>query len=194
MTWSIKQTEPPAAWPVSLDDVLSNSHINRGVEDALIDRLIRTATEHVESVSWRALITQTFEFRLDRFPSGAVLAIPRPPLQSITSIEYTRADGTTGTVVAADYVLDTASTPGRVALKDTVDWSGDDLAPVGAVVVTFVAGYGDLATDVPERYRRGIAMLAGFLFENRELPIAVAAGAIGLEAIIGDRVRAVYGE
>ncbi len=194
MTWSIRVAEAPEVWPVTLEDVIANSKPVRGAEDAFIDSLIRTATDEVERVSWRALVTQQLELRLDDWPRGRVLTIPRPPLQTIDSIAYTKADGTTGTLSASAYVVDTASEPGRVALKDDYDWPADDLAPIAGIRVTFTAGYGDAAADVPERFRRGIAMLTGFMHENRELPVEAAAAALGLGSIIGDRVRATYGE
>jgi uncharacterized phiE125 gp8 family phage protein len=61
------------------------------------------------------------------------------------------------------------------------------------VTVTFIAGYGDTAADVPERFKQAIKLLVGHWHEHREayvtgeVPEEVA---FALHAILGmDRVR-----
>jgi len=50
-------------------------------EDTMIDTLIKTARRYCETILNRALITQTWDLWIDRFPSRDYIEIPLPPLQ-----------------------------------------------------------------------------------------------------------------
>jgi len=59
--------------------------------------------------------------------------------------------------------------------------------------VTFTAGYGALAADVPERIRTAIKLLAGHLYEHREATDIkeIQEVAFAVKALLGlDRVGA----
>jgi hypothetical protein len=145
----------------------------------------------------RALITQTLALTLDGFPSGwnplagqqanaggyyrersylggsglRPILLPRPPLQSVTSITY--VDATTGAVLTWDPSLYTVETPsGDYAEPGRIFPTVGQIYPIaraqpGAVVITFVAGYGTAAA-VPAALKAGHLLLVGNWWRNRE--------------------------
>lgn len=158
---------PPEVEPVLLSEAVEHLRLDSLDEEAWLNRAIRAAREHVEAFTGRALITQTLEVALEGWP-GATLALPRPPLASVTSIKYFDQAGVEATVSSGDYLVDTRSTPGRVLLRTPASWPGVTLQAANGVVVRYVAGYGDEPEDVPAAMRQAILLLVGHLYENRE--------------------------
>ncbi len=94
------------------------------------------------------------QFPANEYPCGesSVIYLPRPPLQSIDWIN----------------VLDASSNEiGRIALAWNRCWP-ITRASINAVIIRFVAGYGDSAEDVPQAIRHGILIEIANLYENRE--------------------------
>lgn len=175
MNVSLKLSKAPSSEPVTLTEAKLHLRVDTTADDTLIAGLITAARITAENISWRALVTQTWELILDAFPWKRLIVLPRPPLQKVVSITYKIAAGTEQTFAAANYVVDTDSDPGRLALASTASWPGDELYPLGAVKVQFDAGYGD-ADDVPQIYKQAILLLVGHYYENREQ--VVASGAV----------------
>ena len=109
---------------------------------------------------------------------------PRAPLQSLTSITYTDDAGATGTVAAANYVVDADSEPGRLALAAGGSWPGITLRAIAGVKLRFVAGYGDDPEDVPQGYKQAMLLLVGHWYENREAVISTGAIPKGLSLAV----------
>ena len=111
------------------------------------------------------------------------IELPRPPLQSVTSLTvYDDADAAS-VVAASTYFVDSDREPGRIVLRSGKTWPTVGRV-AGGVEVVYVAGYG-AATGVPQTIRQGILLLTAHLYENREavsaepgaaeLPLCVAA-------------------
>ena len=157
----------PTNEPVTLTEAKSHLRVDHEHEDTLIESLVTTARQYAESVlTRRAFVTQTLKVTLDEWPDDKLL-LPRPPLQSVESITYYDEDGVSGTVDADDYIVDTSSEPGRIALKRNASWPSVTLRAVNGIEVEYVAGYGD-AEDVPEEFKHGIKLLVGHWYTNRE--------------------------
>lgn len=157
----------PAKEPLTLQDVKDHLRLDGNDEAMWLRGAIVAARRQAEEYTGRALITQTLDLTLQGFPAGN-LVLPRPPLASVTSIAYTKRDGTTATVSSADYLVDTKREPGRVVLKDGKSWPSDTLREVNGVVVRYVAGYGADPEDVPEEIRLWMLVTIGTMYENRE--------------------------
>ena len=175
MEWALALVTPPAQEPVMLDEAKAHLRVDDDTEDAYIASLIVAAREWCENYQRRAYITQTRELRLDGFPRRPFIRLPRPPLQQVTAIKYVTADGTETTLDASQYVVDTASQPGRVLLAPGASWPAVDLQPGGAVRITYTCGYGDTPDKVPAAIRRAILLLVGHLYENREAVVVGSA-------------------
>lgn len=168
--WSLKHAASgePDVEPVSTAEAKSWSRIDTSADDTLIGTLITGARLRFESDARRSCITQTWEYYLDRFPSDdEAIELPRPPVQSVSSITYTDENGDSQTWSSSDYSLDSVSQPARVypAYDETYPETQDIR---NAVKITYVAGYGDAGSDVPQDVRNAILMLVAHWYEHRE--------------------------
>ncbi len=184
-TLTTAATVLPLSLP-EIKDYLGIGDSDEGEDPSLISAL-RAATLSVERYTRRTLLTTTWTMFLDRFPGKKLpwwdgvrqiadteltdltepIIIPKSPLISITSIKAFLQDGTTSTVLAADYIIDLASEPARVALKSTKTWPTGALRTINGVEVIFIAGYGPVGSDVPEDIRRALLIIIKDLHENR---------------------------
>ena len=158
----------PSIEPVSTADAKEHLRIYSGDfdDDNIVARNIRGIRKGVESELNRALITQTWDLYLDKWPHGDFIRLPFPPLQSISVFEYTDVDGTTANFT--DYTIDIVSEPGRAVLDYGYSWPSVTLATVNPIHIRFVAGYGDEASDVPEPIVDAILLRISWLFDGDE--------------------------
>jgi len=159
----------PAETPITLAEAKLQVKETTTDRDAELTAMLATAAEQLDGragVLGRALVTQTWELLLDRFPCGDCIEIPLPPLQSVTSITYVDANGATQTLATSVYGVDPACEPGAVYLKHGQEWpiTRDDR---NAVTIRFVAGYGNAAA-VPERLKSAMKLHIADLDANRE--------------------------
>ena len=144
-----------------------------------------------EAYQNRAFITQTVKLTLDEFPK--VFVVPSPPLQSVSSITYIDTEGSTQTWSSDSYSVDTWSEPGRIVPAHGESYPsirGD----INSVAVIYIAGYGDVASSVPERVKSAIKLLGHHLYENREAVTEVTLNEVpmSVESLLGlDRVQMV---
>lgn len=142
-------TVQPAFEPVPLDDLRSHLRITGTDSDAPLAAYLTAARLLVEGIQGTAWVTQTRTKTLDAFPADeGPIELDGAPLQSITSITYTKEDATAGTVGASTYHTDTSTRPGRAVLKVDEEWPSDDLIATGGVVVTYVAGFAPVTAAV----------------------------------------------
>lgn len=165
----ILETAAEAA-PVTLDEVKAHLHIDSSDEDEGLEQLIGACTAKLDGRDGflgRCLMTQTWKLILDRFPDE--IAVPLPPCQSVDSITYIDAAGGTQTLDPAVYQVGGIGSPdgARIVRAGGMSWPAVKNM-LEAVTVTFTAGYGDAAEDVPQPIRTAIKMHVGTLYENRE--------------------------
>lgn len=173
---------PPAEEPIDLSDLsLLKQHLHLessyALEDDLLAAFVTAAREKAEEIARRAFVTQTLKLTLDEFPSESVIKLPRPPLASVESIYYTPESGSA--VEFTDFVVDTTSEPGRIALAPSASWPSDDLTPLSGVAITYTAGYG-AASAVPQLYKQAILMIVAHWYETRETTVPNAIGSVNV--------------
>jgi uncharacterized phiE125 gp8 family phage protein len=174
--YRIKRTVQPTSEPITVAEAYAHCRIDSNAEEAYVSTLISTAREWLEDNNNTTLLTTTWALTLDRFPvrCGAKdpldrerIELPRCPVQSITSIAYVDEDGASQTFSAASYSLDSSSNH-HASVGPVYDEEWPDIREqVGAVTVTYVAGY-TLAANVPPKYRHAMKLLIGHWYENRE--------------------------
>jgi len=166
----LKIVTPPTTEPISLSEAKTHLRVTSSDDDSFIIGLIASASNWVESFTLRSLITQTWDYYLDKFSDE--MKIPLPPLQSVISIKYIDQDGTEQTLASTEYTVDIAATPGVVRLAYGKSWPGiRDQA--NAVTIRFVAGYG-ASTAVPAAIKSACLLMLGELYERREQAIVGA--------------------
>jgi len=163
---SITIISKPAIEPVTLDEAKAHLKVDTTGDDALIGGLISTARTRVEWHIKRALITQSWTHWRDDWPACGVLEIPLPPLQAVTSITTYAMNDAASVLDAGTYQVDTASMPGRAALKAGVA-PPLDLRALNCAAVAFRAGYGDTGSDVPADLRQAILQIVACHYANR---------------------------
>lgn len=150
------------------------------------DASISVAKEYLQ----KSLMNRTLKLSLDNIPfSDSVLPdkdgittgpfleyrqrsvnLPFSPLQSVTSVKTFDDSDNATTMASTRYYVDTSSEYGKVVLRTGETWD-DMLRVANAIEITYVAGYGSVATSVPAGIRQGIIVLASHYFENPEMTI-----------------------
>jgi len=160
---SLSLITAPAVYPVSMAEVTEHLRLSETEAQARLfdlNRLIVEATAFAEDFTWRALITQTWDYYLDAWPSERYIVLPKPPLQTVLlsplTVNYT-ADGEAETTFT-DYEIDDVSEPGRIVLEHDYSWPTDTLTPAKAIRIRFIAGYGDAGSDVPPRIKQAMLL------------------------------------
>lgn len=176
--------------PVSLDDVRTHLRLESTEDDYLLSIYIKAARMYAENYTKRSFMPQTFELRIDEFPDGEIIELPRPPLSSATTdVVITYLDASSGnstTLNSTYYTVDTHSEPGRVILNYNSIWP-DEYDMPQAVRVQYKAGYHYISEStggtVPEAIKYWIMLRTAQMYEHRE-PIL-----IGRDAAIVDLPR-----
>ena len=182
---------PPAAEPVSLAEAKLHLRVDFDEDDALIQALISAARQAAEMLTQRQLVTARWRMVLDSFPGcglmgvpvgqtvtlpGHAILIPKSPLQSVVEICYLDMAGVSQVMPSAHYTVDKACEPARITPVFGQIWPVA-LPQIGAVSVTFDAGYGS-AADVPEGLKSWIKLRLGSLYAHREEVASMARGRI----------------
>lgn len=161
---------PPALEPITLDEAKLHLRVETDLDDQLIEALIESARVTVETITNRALISQTWEHTFDCFPGTGELEL-QAGVSAINSVKYKDTDNVEQTLSAAVYELTKSSVP-AVRLAYLQEWPST-LDHPESITVEVVAGYGATSADVPASIRQAMLLLIGHWYENRE---AVAVG------------------
>ena len=169
---SVVVVTAPAVEPITLAQAKAHLRVDDTSSDDLITALIVAARQYAEKYTNRAFITQTLRAYFDKFTP--VIRLPRPVLQSVTSVKYIDTNGTEQTVSSSLYKVDVASEPSRVVPVFGEVWPSARYE-INAVYVEYDAGYGDAGTDVPQDIKQAMYLHIGHMFENREetTPVAI---------------------
>jgi len=192
----LKLVTPPAIEPVSLAEARAHLRVDGTGEDALVQALLTAARECCESFLARALISQSWKLVFDAWPGsdrntggkgynpfgsgGNAINMPLG-LLAVTRIETFALDGSGTTFNATAYDVFPGRN-GRIAPTTGQSWPRPG-RPFGGIEISFDAGFGTLASDVPQALRTGILMLVAALFENRGDAPLEAAKTSGITAL-----------
>jgi Phage gp6-like head-tail connector protein len=181
---------PPAIEPITLAEAKAHARVDSSDDDVYLTALITAAREMIERMTGRALISQTGRLTLDDWPrgggteewwdgvrDGALAALtaefvdlPKAPFLAVTSVVTKDESDTPTTWAAANYYPTRAPNGyGRVNPKRGVVWP--IVTPYrarGGIEITFTAGYGAAAVDVPVALRQAVKMVVLHWYEKRE--------------------------
>lgn len=206
MPLSLTRTVDAATEPITVGEAKAHLRVDDNGSDDLITAYIKAARNLVEEKLHRALITQTWQLQLDRFPGPEVdlatrvlvdgrIELPRPRLLAVSSITYVDGDGATQTMSSSLYNDDDTNEPARLVLAYGESWP-TTRDQINAVTITYTAGYGSTAAYVPDAIKHALKLLVGHFWENREATIVgtiVAELPMAVDALLGPyRVETVY--
>lgn len=155
----------PVAEPWSVAEAKSFLRVEHDADDALIGSLISAARNHVEALTRRGLLLQTWRFVLDSWPADGRIRPRMGPLRTLSAARVYDHAGNAGAIDTGSFVLDAAANviaapcwalpqPGRSAAGIELDVQ---------------IGFGASATDVPDVLRHAIRTLVAHWYENRGL-------------------------
>jgi uncharacterized phiE125 gp8 family phage protein len=159
----------PTTLPVARADVKDHLRIEQDEidYDSDLDELIYAAGKYVEDSIHHTLITTQYTAKWDCFP-GDILKIPGWPIASVDSIQYKDVDGATQTLSSSLYRTELVQCPATIRPAIDEDWPDTEADAIDAVTVTFTAGHGSAASDVPYQIRSMIKLLVAHWFKHRE--------------------------
>ncbi len=160
-------------------------------DDMMIASLITAARQAAETKTGRQFTTARWKQLLDCFPGPSLMGVPagqsfslpghaillfKTPVQSVVSIDYLDMGSAQQVIPASTYTLDAACEPARITPVFGQIWP-ICLPQIGAVSVTFDAGYG-IAAQVPEGIKSWIKLRVGSLYAHREEVAVLSRGRI----------------
>ncbi len=171
--------------------LLKHLRIDSGEDIDLLHDYGAAAAQHFQDYARRALITQTVALSIDddwprncrsgsrryRYESERRINLRMPPVQSVTSIVYTDEAGVQQTLAADQYRVANLHTPidgcqasppeAYIEPAYKVTWP-TVRRQSGAIVITYVAGFGLTHAAIPRTIQQGIRLLAAHMMENKE--------------------------
>ena len=161
----------PAVQPITLPEAKAFCRVDWDDEDGLFGSLIADAVEHFDGYAGtlgRCLINQTWRQDFHCWPARGVLRLPFPDVSSVT-LKYFDTDNAEQTVSSSLYETLEDARSAYVHLLD--DFTAPNLYDDrdDAVQVTFVAGYGAAASDVPADLKTVLKYYVLGLYERSDL-------------------------
>jgi uncharacterized phiE125 gp8 family phage protein len=161
-------------------------------EDSLLTALITSAREHVEDITRRALLSQTWDYWLPGWPSSNEIPLPFGNLQSAgLSIKWKDSAGTETTLtVTTDYIVETNGEGiGKIVLPYGGTWPSGTLYPSNPITIRFTCGW-TTAALVPYKIKAAIKMICAKMYEDRGEDVVGALVTSYSESKIADRLLA----
>jgi uncharacterized phiE125 gp8 family phage protein len=164
---SLDITVQPTTEPIDLATALRHLKVDGddGAEDDYIQTLIVAVREYCEELQGRAYITRTYEL-YEKAASEITLSMA--PLQAVTAVAAYDEDNVLleALTLVTDYRLVTTGAVAVVIIENM---------PSSAeyIKITYTAGYGSAADDVPKRTRQAMLLLLGHWYQQRQAVGAV---------------------
>jgi len=183
---NVKVKTKPTLDPVSLAELKARIRVDSSDDDTVISAYLRGAVARIDGPAGigYALMSQTWEYTLDAFPS--VIYLPGAPVVSVTSIKYYDVDNVLQTLDSADYRLDIGTDCARIESVDS--WPGI-YTRFGAVIVEYVLGVAD-SVDLPADLVDAVCLMVAHRCEERQITgMPQTATPFGYESIINEYKR-----
>lgn len=164
MLVGLNRTSDAASEPITTAEAKTHLRVDHSDDDTYIDALIAAARINAEDFCCRAFITQTWVATFDCLNSEK-LRLPRPQLISVSSVQYRDSDGNLQVTSSSDYEVNTDKEPGIIRFTTTPAYDAEYENPLR---VTYTAGFGANASDVPESIKAAIKLMVGHWYETRE--------------------------
>lgn len=176
---------PASTSLLTLAEAKTHLRVTHTDEDAYIQTLINAALSYFDGYSGRlgrALLEQTWRADFDAFADE--MRLPVGDLIAVTSVTYYDQANALQTLASTVYQGSADSRGPFVSLKAGQSWP-KVYARMDAVRVTWTAGFGSTAANVPAAIRQAALLLIGHHYDNRatsnvgsvtaELPFTVEA-------------------
>jgi uncharacterized phiE125 gp8 family phage protein len=158
----------PTKEPIDLPEAKGHLRVDVSDDDEYITSLIVVAREHIEDITRRALLTQTWDYSLDGWPAYNCITLPHGNLVSVTSVKWKDTTGVEATLtLTTDYLVEpNGESCGRIVLPYGGLWPTGTLYPSNPITIRYVCGWTSPAT-VPNKIKAAILMTVAKLYESR---------------------------
>lgn len=176
----IKVVTPPIVDPIAILGLSAlKLHLNEAADvtdnDSLITTYCQVAWDYCERYSWRQLLTASLRLSLPGWVpeysrsesyrcKASIIALPRPRVASIESVQYYDNDNALQTLNPDDWSADLESDVAELLIYDfpTVYDRPD------AVRINYTAGFGTTAAAFPPVLLHAVRLLVGGYYATRE--------------------------
>ena len=166
---------PPSAEPLSLTDAKAMLRVEHADDDVVIASLIAAARGHVEALTRRVLMVQTWRLVRDAWPADGRIHLRSGPLRAVMAARGFDASGEAHAIDVQNFVVDEAA--------DIIASPAWALPPPGrhrgGIELDLELGFAAHPADVPAPLRQALRMMVAHWYDNRG---AVASGATLLPA------------
>ena len=176
---TLVMTTPPAVAAVSLAEAKAHLRITHNDDDAYVQRLIAAAERVIEQRCSLRLILQTWSLFIDQWPDDGEVSLQMSPVSLLDDIIIYSEDDLPAVMDLAHVYLDGLAKPARVVLRSG-RISPQAGRKVNGIELRFIAGFGALATNVPEDLRQAVLLTVAHWFDHRG---EAEGGAVPLAAI-----------
>ncbi|MEP1206722.1 MAG: head-tail connector protein [Rhizobiaceae bacterium] len=182
---------PPALEPLELTDIKLYLRIDHDDEDQLLIDTLKAARQHVEAISNRKLITQSWRQYETSFPADHQLTLKVAPVQSLVAVTAYDCDGNAQLLDEDTVQLIRGSYPAAISFDSGFDAAASAVAANG-LEIDIIAGMGDTGVEVDDALKRAILMLVAHWYEFRgavapeQQPVSMPAG---IDALIAPYKR-----
>jgi uncharacterized phiE125 gp8 family phage protein len=153
----------PALEPLTLEETRLWLRLDSSDEDQLVLALIRAARSAVEQATRRALISQRWRLRLDRWPAERCVKLPLSPILTLDAVRIFDAAGTPSLASLSGFHIDQSR--GARLVCDAAPQAPGRIA--NGIEIDVTAGFGAAPSDVPEPLRMAMRLLVAHWYEHR---------------------------
>lgn len=163
-----ERTVDPAGLPIALTLIEDSLNLPTGTDSDLLNLYIEAATDDLERDIDMALVSQTWKFTLDKFPSDYndyTIFIPKGTTISVSSFTYQDTDDVQQTLVdGTDYEISQVGTEARIIPIDS--WADTYPDKDSVVVLDVVLGLGADDTEMPKWVQQAIILKVKGLYDD----------------------------
>ncbi len=152
---------PPMVEPVSLADIKAFLKLDSDAEDDLLRAFISSARVHLEHLTGRQFITQTWRVLLDG-DLGRRISLPIQPVSNIVSAAILSEDGDLLSLATESFALYQSHNPALI-----VNPGGMLLTAGQRLQLDLETGYGPSDEDVPMPLKQALKMIVAEWYERR---------------------------
>lgn len=164
---TLDRLSAPATTPVSVAEVKAQMRVDHDDDDTLIGTLVDAAVDMVDGTGklGRAMVTQSWGQWADQAPGWVPLRMG--PVQALTAVDYYDADGVLQAATLSDFEIFRDGELYLAKPKSGAAWPAAQVRP-DAIRISWTAGFGDDAADVPAGLRAAIKLIVAHWYEHRE--------------------------
>lgn len=168
MKYGVK-TAPTFA-PVSLAEAKANLRIGHNAQDDLIQAIVSSEINAVQTKIGRQLAQATLILYLDAYPEDDEVIIERGPVSSIVSVKYLQQGASELTEVpAADYQLDNVELTARLRFLESFT---PDIDKMNVIQIEMITGWESGA--IPDDIKHAILLRVNRRYTNPDDPIELS--------------------